>query len=445
MKRPIIPLACAALGFAVLALQTPSLAQTADRTAATGPTRPVLIEGRPIDARPTEKKDNAPAFPEQTRAPYRKTAPFKVTTLVDSLHAPWSLAFLPDGKMLVTERLPGTIRILNTGAASAPPSERLSEPLAGVSVVKSAAAQDIGLLDVVLDPNFSANHQIFFTYYDFVDGTNSNTNVARARLDEARRAVTDVTVIFRAQPAMPSKRLGGKTGGRIAFGRDGSLFIPIGDRSDSPPWDVAQKLDNHLGKIIHITPEGKPAPDNPFIGKTGVLPEIWASGVRSPEGLTFDPRTGRLWQIDHGPRGGDELNIIAKGKNYGWPVIVHGIDYPGTPIGAGITHKEGMEEPVYYWDPVIAPSGLAFYTGNLFPEWKNSAFVGGLRGMMLDRLTIENDKVVAEEPLLTDLGARIRDVRVGPDGAVYVLTDSGGSSVSPNTPPTSRVLKLTPK
>ena len=179
---------------------------------------------------------------------------------------------------------------------------------------------------------------------------------------------------------MPSKRLGGKTGGRIAIAPDGTLFVTIGDRSDSPPWDVAQRLDNDLGKIIHITAEGAPAPDNPFLGKPGVLPEIWAYGVRSQEGLAFDPRTGRLWENEHGPRGGDELNIIEKGKNYGWPVIVHGIDYPGTAIGEGITHKEGMEEPVYYWDPVIAPSGLAFYTGTLFPQWQGSLFVGGLRG-----------------------------------------------------------------
>ena len=437
VKPRILLLACVPLGVAALALETRSSAQAPDRAAA-GLSRPVLTEGQPIDARPTEKKDNAPAFPQQTRAPYRKTAPFTVTTLVDSLHAPWSLAFLPGGKMLVTERLPGTIRILDG-------SGMLSGPLAGVAGVAAPGAADIGVLDVVLDPGFPSNHRIFFSFYDYIDGTNSNTNVARARLDEAKHALNDVTVIFRAQPAMPSKRLGGKTGGRFAIGRDGNLFMTTGDRSDSPPWDVAQKLDNHLGKIIHITPDGKPAPDNPFLGKPGVLPEIWAYGVRSPEGLTFDPRTGRLWQIDHGPRGGDELNIIEKGKNYGWPVIVHGIDYPGTPIGAGITHKDGMEEPVYYWDPVIAPSGLAFYAGTRFPAWKNSAFVGGLRGMMLDRLTIENDKVVAEEPLLTDLGARIRDVRVGPDGAVYVLTDSGGSAVSPNTPPTSRVLKLTPK
>ena len=361
-----------------------------------------------------------------------------MTTLVDSLHAPWSLAFLPGGKMLVTERLPGTIRILDGNG-------KLSAPLAGVSTVASKGAADVGVLDVVLDPGFAANRRIFFSFYDYIDGTNSNTNVARAQFDEAKHALTDVTVIFRAQPAMPSKRLGGKTGGRIAFGRDGTLFMTTGDRSDSPPWDVAQKLDNHLGKILHITPDGKPAPDNPFLRTPGALPEIWASGVRSPEGLAFDPGGNRLWQIDHGPRGGDELNIIEKGKNYGWPVIVHGIDYPGTPIGQGLTHKDGMEEPVYYWDPVIAPSGLAFYTGDRFPQWRNSMFVGGLRGAMLDRLTIENGRVVAEEPLLTELGARIRDVRVGPDGAVYVLTDSGAASVSPNTPPTSKLLKLTPK
>jgi aldose sugar dehydrogenase len=437
MKRRLRLLICLALFQATLAGQTPPSNAVPDGNAA-GLPRAAVVEGQPIETRPPEKNDDRPAFPEQTRAPYHATAPFKVTTLIDNMHAPWSLAFLPDGNILVTERLPGTMRILDTNGA-------LSGPLAGVSVVASAAAKDIGLLDVVLDPGFVSNHRIFFTFFDFIDGTDSNTCVARARLDESKGALTDVSVIFRAQPAIPSKRLGGKTGGRIAIGRDGNLFVTIGDRSDSPPWDVAQRLDTDLGKIIHITPEGAPAPDNPFIGKPGVLPEIWVYGVRSEEGLAFDPRTGRLWETEHGPRGGDELNIIEKGKNYGWPVIVHGIDYPGTAIGEGITHKEGMEEPVYYWDPVIAPSGLAFYTGTLFPQWQSSIFVGGLRGMVLDRLTLANDKVVAEEPLLTDLRARIRDVRVGPDGAVYVLTDSGTASVSPNTPPTSRLLKLTPK
>ena len=437
MIRPLGLVACLMLVPVAAAGQTPPASEAGNGGAARLPWVST-VEGKPFDSRPPEKKDNAPTFPEQTRAPYRPTAPFKVTTLIDNLNVPWSLAFLPSGNIILTERLPGRMRILDK-------SGKLSDPLAGVSVVASPGAKDIGLLDVVLDPNFAKNQRIFFSFFDYIDNTDSNTYVARARLEESKFAVTDVEVIFRSIPAMPSKRLGAKTGGRIAIGPDGNLFMTTGDRSDSPPWDVAQKLDNHLGKVIRITPEGKPAPGNPFIGQPGVLPEIWAYGVRSPEGLTFDPKTGRLWQVDHGPRGGDELNIIEKGKNYGWPVVVHGIDYPGTDIGEGVTRKDGMVDPVYYWDPVIAPSGLAFYTGNLFPQWKNSLFVGGLRGAMLDRLEIVNDKVVGEEPLLTELRTRIRDVRVGPDGAVYVWTDSGTPSMSPNTPATSKLLKLTPK
>src|SRR6202166_1690829 len=434
-------LSCAIVFPVAVRAQTTGTAAPVTPSRSSSPTiRPVpaTTDGQPIERRPPEKADNKPAFPEQTRAPYHASAAFKVTTLIDNLPAPWSLAFLPDGKILFTERLPGSLRILDTKGV-------VSEPVAGVSDLMSSGAKDIGLLDVALDAHFATNHQIFFTFFDFVDGTDSNTYVARARLNEAKCALSDAKVIFRAQPAMPSKRLGAKTGGRIAIPVDGSLFVTIGDRSDSPPWDVAQRLDNHLGKVIHITAEGAPAPDNPFLGKPGVLPEIWAYGTRSQEGLAFDPRTGRLWEIEHGPRGGGELNIIEKGKNYGWPVIVHGIDYPGTAIGEGITHKDGMEEPMYYWDPVIAPSGLAFYTGTLFPQWQGSVFVGGLRGTVLDRLTIVNDKVVAEEPLLTDLHARIRDVRVGPDGAVYVLTDSGTATVSARTPLASKLLKLTPK
>lgn len=396
------------------------------------------MEGQPIDSRPTEKKDNKPYFPEQTRAPYHATAPYQITTLVENLPAPWSIAFLPSGNMLLTERLPGKLHLLTQKG-------ELSKPIAGVNQLMSPGAQDIGLLDVIPDPNYSTNHQIFFTLYDYVDKTNSNTYVAKAKLDEAELTLRDAKIIFRAQPLMPSKRLGGKTGGRIVIAPDGTLFVTTGDRSDSPPWGVAQDLGSHLGKVLHITQDGAPAPDNPFLGKPGVLPEIWAYGIRSPEGLAVDPRTGKLWENEHGPRGGDELNIIEKGKNYGWPVIAHGIDYPGTNIGEGITHKEGMEEPVYYWDPVIAPSGLTFYTGNLFPQWQGSAFVGGLNGKLLSRLKIVNDKVVEEEALLTELNTRIRDVRVGPDGALYVLTDSGKSSVSYGTPAESKLLKLTPK
>jgi glucose/arabinose dehydrogenase len=432
MKRYLGVMFCLALFAATLE------AQRSTATPGEDSAMPWLVteEGKPIDARPTEKKDNVPSFPEQTRAPFHATAPYKVTTLIDNIEVPWSLAFLPSGSIILTERLPGRMRILRTDGS-------LSGPLAGASVVASPGAKDIGLLDVVLDPDFASNQRIFFSFFNYIDGTNSNTCIARARLDEKTLALTDVAVIFRALPVMPSKRLGAKTGGRIVIAPDGNLLMTLGDRSDSPPWDVAQKLDNHLGKIIRITPEGAPAPDNPFIGKPGVLPEIWAYGMRSAEGLAFDPRTGRLWQNDHGPRGGDELNIVEKGKNYGWPLVARGIDYPGDTIG--ITRMDGMEEPVYYWDPVIAPSGLAFYTGDLFPQWKNSLFVGGLRGAILDRLEIANDKVVAEEPLLADLGTRIRDVRVGPDGAVYVLTDSGTPSMSANTPPTSRLLKLTPR
>src|SRR6185312_699134 len=435
--------ACTAVVPAAVEAQTSVGSQAAARNMRPEPAR---IEGKTTETRPPEKSDNQPAFPQQTRAPYHASAPFKVTTLLDNLPVNWSIAFLPDGKLLLTDRLPGSLHIFDP---KADPKGALSEPVAGVSALMSPGAKDIGVLDVMLDPHYATNHQIFFTFFDYVKNTDrdtytdSNTYVARAQLDEDKCALVDAKVIFRAQPALPSKRLGGKTGGRIAIAPDGTLFVTIGDRSDSPPWDVAQRMDTDLGKIIHITPDGAPAPDNPFLGKPGVLPEIWATGLRSQEGLAFDPR-GRLWETEHGPRGGDELNIIEKGKNYGWPVVAHGIDYPGTPIGDGSTHKEGMEEPVYYWDPVIAPSGLAFYTGNLFPQWKNSVFVGGLRGMVLVRLTIADDKVVSEEPLLTELNTRIRDVRVGPDGAVYVLTDSGTSSMSYRTPPASKLLKLTP-
>lgn len=407
-------------------------------SAPTAPSLPAFTEGKPIENQPPENPRDRPSFPEQTRAIYHATAPYKITTLLDHLPAPWSLAFLPDGKILLTERLPGSIRILDRKGA-------LSDPVAGVRELASPDAKDIGLLDVVLDPNFARNRRIFFTFFDYIDGTNSNTYVARATLDADRCAVTDAKIIFRAAPRIPTKRLGGKTGGRIAIAPDGTLFVVIGDRSDSPPWDVAQRLDNHLGKLIHITPDGAPAPDNPFLGKPGVLPEIWCYGLRSPQGLAFDPKTGRLWEHEHGPRGGDELNILEKGKNYGWPIVTRGIDYPGGTIGEGLIQKDGMEDPVYYWDPVIAPSGFAFYTGDLFPDWQGSVFVGGLRAAMLDRLQIVNDKVVAEEPLLTELKLRIRDVRVGPDSAVYVLTDSGNPGIQPNTPHTAKLLKLTPK
>jgi glucose/arabinose dehydrogenase len=371
-----------------------------------------LVKGQPIDTREPEKKDDHPAFPGQTRVPYEPTTPPKVTLLTDKLNNPWSIAFLPDGKILITEK-PGTMRTFN------PKDNSLSEPLKGVPMVHYQG--QVGLLDLALDPQFATNRRFFFTYSE-ADGDKNGIVVARAQLAADDSAITGLNVIFRA--AFVTGRAANQ-GGRIAIGRDGNLFVTIGDRSGSPPPDDAQKLDIMLGKIIHITPDGKPAPGNPFIGKAGALPEIWSYGHRSEEGLTINPATGELWETEHGPRGGDKLLQPQAGKNYGWPVYVHGIDYPGNAIGAGVTEAAGTEQPLYYWDPVIAPSGLAFYTGNQFPEWKNSIFVGALGGQMLDRLRLDGKKVIAEEPLLMDQRTRIRDVRMGPEGAVYVLTDGG--------------------
>jgi glucose/arabinose dehydrogenase len=393
----------------------------------TGFPTPQTVEGQPIETRPPELEGDHPVVPGETRAPYHATQPYNVTTITDQLKSPWSLAFLPSGKMLITEK-PGAMRIVDAQGT-------ISQPLSGLPEV--APQGQVGLLDVALDPKFASNKRIFFTYSEAVttpgsDVPNSNIVVARARLDESAGALSDVMVIFRAKPSLP-RALSANQGGRIAIGRDGNLFVTIGDRSGSPPWDMAQRLDTDLGKIIHITSDGGAAKDNPFIGKTGALPEIWTIGHRSEEGLTIDPATGQLWETENGPRGGDKLIKVEAGQNYGWPVYVHGIDYPGEMIAKGVVEMEGTQQPVYYWDPVIAPSGLAFYQGKSFPQWKNSVLLGGLRAQFLDRLTISGDKVVNEEPLLVEEHSRIRDVRIGPEGAVYVLTDSG------------KLLKLTPK
>jgi glucose/arabinose dehydrogenase len=264
-----------------------------------------------------------------------------------------------------------------------------------------------------------------------IDADNCGLAIDSAVLYEEAGTLLNVRTILQAQPF--TNRAVSQAGARIGIDpKDGSLFVSVGDRSTGDPIPMqAQQLDTHLGKLVHITPEGKPASGNPALG----LPEVWSMGHRTPQGLAFAP-DGRLWETEHGPRGGDELNLIEKGKNYGWPVIVHGINYPGTKIGAGIVEKEGLEQPRYYWDPVIAPSGLAFYQGNLFPQWRTSGLVGGLGGRALFRLEVgKDDRVVNEEALLVDVSERIRDVRVFQDGAVYVLTDGRGG----------KLLKLTPK
>ena len=351
-----------------------------------------------------------------------------VTTVTAHLVHPWALAFLPDGRMLVTER-PGRMRIVDRdGKASA--------PLAGVP--KVYARSQAGLMDVTLAHDFAQSHRIYFCYADSVPG-GAEIAVAHARLDDgASPKLQQVSKIYE-QKGPPGSGL--NIGCRIVPATDGNLFVTLGDHFSAK--EDAQRLDNTIGKIVRITPDGKAPADNPFVNKPGALPEIWAYGLRSPEGLAFAP-DGGLYEVEHGPRGGDELNLIRKGANYGWPVITHGIDYAGRPVGDGSSAKPGMEQPVYYWSPSTAPSGLAFYTGDS-PAWKDSVFVGMLNGRMLSRLTLKNGKVVNEEAMLTDLKSRIRDVRVGADGAVYVLTDSGGTAISDNTPPTSRLLKLTPQ
>jgi len=434
------------IAVALIALTSVAIAQTPAPVgdAPVVPNNPdyaALQEGKPVDTRLNENKNDRPLYPEQTRAPYHKTAPYQTTEITGGLYAPWALAFLPDGKFLVTERLPGALRVVS-------PDGTIAAPVAGVEHLADGWPAT-GLFDLALDPNFASNHTIFFTFFGWDHGMISGIQVARATFNQAANALSDVKVIFRARPSTPNDArsgIGTRSGGRLAIGKDGFLYITIGDRDtgSSFAWRVAQTLDTDLGKIIRITKDGKPAPGNPFTGQDGALPEIWAIGQRSQEGLAFD-NDGNLWETEHGPRGGDELNLIKKGANYGWPIISHGIDYPGPPIGNGEVAKPGMEQPVYYWAPSMGPSQVAFYKGNLFPEWKNSVFVATLRGNSLERLTMAGGKVVNEEPLLTEVKMRIRDVRVGPDGAVYVLTDSGLSSITDNTTAASKLLKLTPR
>ena len=383
------------------------------------------VEGQPIDRRPPELDTDHPVFPGQTHAPYHKTTDVAVTTIASGLDNPWAVALLPSGRFLITEK-PGRLRILNRDGSAL---HTITANLPPVYFRGQA-----GLLDVALDRNFQSNHRIFFVYMRTIDADNCVQAVDSATLDEDAGTLSNVHTIFQGTPF--TNRAVSQTGSRIAIDpKDGNLFVALGDRSTGDPIPMqAQQPDKYLGKVIHITPEGKPAPGNPALG----LPEVWSMGHRTPQGLTFAP-DGRLWEVEHGPRGGDELNLIEKGKNYGWPVIVHGINYPGTKIGDAIVEKPGLEQPRYFWDPVIAPSGLVFYRGDLFPQWKTSVLVGGLAGQAIFRLALDNDdKVVNEEPLLTDLNQRIRDVRVFQDGAVYVLTDGAGGKLLKLTPSNSQ-------
>jgi aldose sugar dehydrogenase len=338
--------------------------------------------------------------------------PLEVQTVADGLANPWALAFLPDGRLLVTER-PGRMRIVTTEGL-------LSPPLKGVPEVWASGQG--GLLDVIIDNSFVQNNTIYFCFAERA-GNGGRTAVARAALDTKVGQLDDIEIIFRQDGPLSS---GNHYGCRIVQASDGNLFVTLGEHFIYRK--EAQNLGNHLGKLIRIAPDGSVPKDNPFVGREGARPEIWSYGHRNAQGLALNPGSGDLWEIEHGPRGGDEVNIIGKGKNYGWPVIGYGVDYNGAKIHES-TAKDGMEQPIKYWVPSIAPSGMAFYTGRLFPNWDGSLFTGALAGKMLVRLSLSGNAVTSEERLLKDLNERIRDVRQGPDGALWLLTDNSAGRI----------------
>jgi glucose/arabinose dehydrogenase len=380
-----------------------------------------------MNVRPPNGEGQKPAFAGQTRAPEQKlNVAFNVVTVTEGLVNPWGLAFLPDGKMLVTER-PGRLRVVSADG------KHMSEPVAGLPAVDPRGQG--GLLGIALDPAFQKNQLIYWSYAEPGQGMN-NTAVARGRfVDGATPKVENVQVIFHQAPSLDSPL---HFGGRLVFGRDGLLFITLGERSITEGRMQAQRMDGLLGKIVRLNPDGSVPKDNPFVGKPGVRPEIWSYGHRNVQAAALNPTTGELWEVEHGTRGGDEVNIPRKGKDYGWPTVAYGIEYQGGQITGGVQQKEGTEQPIYYWDPNIAPSGMIFYTGRLFPAWQNSLFIGGLGSTNLVRLSIKGDRIVGEERLLQDLQPqreRFRDVVQGPDGAIYLVTDSAKG----------RILKLVPK
>jgi aldose sugar dehydrogenase len=362
----------------------------------------------------------APATAEVTKAPAVKSAlEVEVETFTKGLVHPWGLAFMADGRLLVTER-PGRLRIVSVEG-------ELSAPILGVPTVYAGGQG--GLLDVALGRDFATSGLIFLSYAEPRQNGKNGTSVARARLvmEGDGRRLDGLEVIFRQEPAYASSA---HFGSRIVFAGDGSLFVTLGERFIA--LDEAQNPGNHLGKIVRIMPDGTPFPGNPK--RQGWRPEIWSIGHRNVQGAALHPSSGKLWTAEHGARGGDEINIPEAGKNYGWPVISYGRNYDFSKIGVG-TAKEGMEQPIYYWDPSIAPSGATFYTGARFAEWTGNLFVGALAGQALHRLVLDGERVVGEEVLVGNLGERIRDVRQGPDGALWLLTDNAAG----------RILRLVPR
>ena len=385
--------------------RAPDSAEAQAAGAETGGTR----ECTPLETRSPNASRQRPAFPGQTRTcGVKSNVAFDVVVVAKGLENPWAVEPLPDGALLVTER-PGRMRVITAAG-------QMGEPLAGLPRV-DAGGQG-GLLDVALSPGFAQDRTIYWSFSEPREGGNA-TSVARGVLSEDRRRLEQVKVVFRAMPAYAGDK---HFGSRLAFGPDGKLYLTLGERSDKPMRQQAQQLNSHMGKILRLNPDGTAPDDNPFVGRQGARPEIWTLGHRNVQAAAFD-ESGQLWEIEHGTNGGDELNRVEKGKNYGWPVQAYGEEYSRFAISGAATAREGMEQPVYYWDPVIAPSGAQFYTGDAFPAWQGSLFVGSLKEMRLVRLVIEDGKVTGEEHLLADRNQRVRDVRQGPDGALYLVTD----------------------
>lgn len=363
----------------------------------------------PLETRAPNASDQRPAFDGQTRTcGIQSNVALDVQVIARGLEHPWSVEPLENGEFLVTER-PGRLRMVTA-------TGELGAPITGLPAV-DARGQG-GLLDVALSPQFAADRTIYWSYAEPRPEGNG-TAVARGVLSADRKSVEQVQVIFRVLPTYDGRA---HFGSRLAFGPDGKLYITTGDRSDSQMRRYAQQLDSHLGKTLRINPDGSIPADNPFVNQSNAQPQIWSLGHRNIQAAAFDA-DGRYWILEHGTRGGDELNLIEKGKNYGWPLQAYGIEYSGRPIGGSETARPGMQQPVYYWDPVIAPSGAQFYTGSAFPSWRGSLLVGALREQRLVRLTIANGRVTGEEHLLTDRNKRVRDVRQGPDGNIYIVTD----------------------